>query len=186
MTATFFADRIHSHSLELEQILEIANGVRWAGLAGVAGALGAWLWRDKTPLVPLAVGAGGAVLLTIAGMAPYAYARSSRDLVTGAAADFRDASQVYTIAKYDQTLPFYLRRPVRLVEFSGEFEFGQAHAPELYPATRDAFLKEWREERRPVAVTSVERYEQLEKEGVPMKVLYRDPVDVVFTRPDAP
>lgn len=183
LAASFFADRMHSHSLTPDEIAQLAAHARSATLAGLLGAALAWAWRDRKPLVPLAAGSSAAVLLIIVGMTPYAYARSSRDLATAAADAFAAASQVYSIGVYDQTLPFYLRRPVRLVQFTGEFEFGQAHAPELFPDSWAAFLKEWQAQRRPVAVTSLARYRQLVDDGLPMTTLYSDLVDVVVTRP---
>jgi 4-amino-4-deoxy-L-arabinose transferase-like glycosyltransferase len=183
LVASFFTDRIHSRSLSSGQIELIAANARWGTLAALGGAALAWVWRDRQPLLPLAVGSSLAVLIIIAGLAPYAYARSSKELVAAAAGDLNSASRLYSLGVYDQTLPFYLRRPVRLVAFTGEFEFGQARAPEMFPNSWAAFLKEWQEEKHPVAVTSMTRYRQLVDEGLPMKTLYSDPAEVVVTRP---
>ncbi len=43
--------------------------------------------------------------------------------------DLRQDVPVYSVRTYDQSLTFYLRHPVTLVEYRGELDFGQTLAP---------------------------------------------------------
>jgi len=92
-------------------------------------------------------------------------------------------SPVFAVRMYDQTLPFYLRRNVVLVEYAGEFAFGQQHEPAKAPVTLDEFIARWRSSPRGAAYMRGDTYRELLERGVPMRVVFEDPRRLVVMKP---
>ncbi|MFI4929533.1 MAG: glycosyltransferase family 39 protein [Burkholderiales bacterium] len=90
---------------------------------------------------------------------------------------------VFAVRVYDQTLPFYLRRNAELVEFVGEFEFGQQHEPGKSPATLDEFIARWQTLPQGVAYMRSTTFRELLERGVPMRVVFEDPRRLVVMKP---
>ena len=87
----------------------------------------------------------------------------------------------YSIGSYEQTLPFYLKRTVTLVEYQDEMAFGLQHEPKLWIPTIREFTPIWNAQPYALAVMGPEMYEQLEKSGLPMQLIARD-TERVFVR----
>ena len=81
---------------------------------------------------------------------------------------------VFAVRCYDQTLPFYLRRNVTLVEYTDEFAFGQQHEPGKLPTTLDEFIERWRSLPQGAAYMTRESWRELRERGVPMRVVFED------------
>jgi hypothetical protein len=78
----------------------------------------------------------------------------------------------YCVGTYVQSLPFYLGRTCTLVEYRGELDYGLSAEPQLWlPTVRD-FAARWRAGGQAVAVVHEEWLDDLEKMGLPMRVLY--------------
>ena len=77
----------------------------------------------------------------------------------------------------------YLRRNVELVEFVGEFEFGQQHEPGKSPATLDEFIARWQTLPQAVAYMRSVTFRELLERGVPMRVVFEDPRRLVVMKP---
>jgi hypothetical protein len=79
---------------------------------------------------------------------------------------------------YEQSLTFYLGRPVTLVDYRDEFDFGLQQEPELAIDTIPAFVERWRSERaagvRSVAITRAEIAASLQRQGVPLRIVAAD------------
>ncbi|MDN5864704.1 MAG: hypothetical protein L0I62_05745, partial [Gammaproteobacteria bacterium] len=73
---------------------------------------------------------------------------------------------VYSVAGYEQILPYYLRRTVIIVRYQGEFDFGIAHArgplENRYLPTLAAFAARWKQEPRALAFVPRERFAQVQ------------------------
>jgi 4-amino-4-deoxy-L-arabinose transferase-like glycosyltransferase len=89
----------------------------------------------------------------------------------------------YNLWTYDQTLPFYLGRPVTLVEFSDELDFGLRQQPELAISTFAEFEKLWASQPAPYALTSWEGLRQLESRQFPVRIVASDSRRVVVSKP---
>ena len=89
---------------------------------------------------------------------------------------------IYTIATYDQTLPFYWRRTLRLVAYRGELDYGLRHTPGAEIATIPAFLARWSATTLAYAVMEIDMYDELRARGVPMRELGRDAHRVLVAR----
>ena len=80
-------------------------------------------------------------------------------------------------------LPFYLRRPAILVDYTDEFAFGEQHEPERWIPTLDAFVERWRREPRAAAYLAQSTLDELRRRGVPMQVVYQDSRRLVVVKP---
>jgi 4-amino-4-deoxy-L-arabinose transferase-like glycosyltransferase len=103
----------------------------------------------------------------------------------GLAAAFPAAGRLrplYSVATYDQSLPFYLRRTVTLVAYRGELDYGLRHDPKAQIAGIDAFLPVWSAESDAFAVMETSMFDDLKRRGVPMRELARDLHRVLVAR----
>ena len=108
------------------------------------------------------------------GFQTIAESRSSREL---AAAIQREAPQaeVFINTYYPQSLPFYLNRTVRLVEFKGEMEMGITAEPQAWLATRKDFVREWNAAKQAVAVMDVQSLPIYRQKGLKMRIIFEHP-----------
>ena len=83
---------------------------------------------------------------------------------------------------HDQTLPFYLKRPVTLVQYTDEFALGLNAEPEKGIAQIEDWKLRWIALARGYAIMNPANYEQLAAEGLPMRILGRDPRRVIVSR----
>jgi 4-amino-4-deoxy-L-arabinose transferase-like glycosyltransferase len=169
-----------------EEVLYVAYQpwVLAAGLIMLIGGLLALLYarqlqRDLTVLV-LALASFAGTQLLLAGFEPYARARAGVNLLPAltAAGAANPATTVYSVGLYEQSLTYYLRRPVTLVAYRDEFDFGLRQEPQLGVDTIAEFSARWRDHaragRRDVAIIRPELVAQLQREGVPLRVIAGD------------
>jgi 4-amino-4-deoxy-L-arabinose transferase-like glycosyltransferase len=89
---------------------------------------------------------------------------------------------LYSIASYDQTLPFYWGRTVELVSYRGELDYGLKRDPGAEIPTVTGFVERWTRERGAFAVMEIPMFDELEKRGVPMREVARDAGRVLAAR----
>jgi 4-amino-4-deoxy-L-arabinose transferase-like glycosyltransferase len=89
---------------------------------------------------------------------------------------------VYSIALYDQTLPFYWQHTVKLVAYRGELDFGLRRDPEAEIPSVAEFVDEWSRLPEGFAVMEKSMFDDLEVEGVPMREVARDVRRVLVAR----
>jgi 4-amino-4-deoxy-L-arabinose transferase-like glycosyltransferase len=140
------------------------------GACSLAGGIAAWRIRSDGIGPTLAVGLGGfatwaAALWAAAVVAP-AYSGSA--LYAQLPVSLRQDVPVYSVRTYDQSLTFYLRHPVTLVEYRGELDFGQTLEPARSIATLAAFAPLWRDSGQALAVVERKTYQQMQSAGFPM------------------
>ncbi|HUX74469.1 MAG TPA: phospholipid carrier-dependent glycosyltransferase [Steroidobacteraceae bacterium] len=121
------------------------------------------------------------MLLLIGSAALVAPLYSGRGLAAALPAALR-AVPIYSIATYDQTLPFYWRRTLTLVSYTGELGYGLRAAPQREIPSVDAFLPRWSAARQACAVMEIGMYGKLRARGVPMRLLGRDAHRVLVAR----
>ncbi len=113
---------------------------------------------------------------------------SARDIARAIRAEGAGASTqgvftpVFAVQAYDQSLAFYLRQPVVLVDYQDEFALGLGEAPEKGIATLPEFARRWRELGDGFAVMSRPTYERLRAERVPMRAIATFPHRVLVRR----
>ena len=89
---------------------------------------------------------------------------------------------IFSIGTYDQTLPFYWQRTVRLVAYRGELDFGLRHDAGAQISSVDAFIEEWRTVPNGYAVMESPMFDDLKRRGVPMREIARDVRRVLVAR----
>jgi hypothetical protein len=88
---------------------------------------------------------------------------------------------IYSVATYDQGLPFYWQRTVTLVAYRGELDFGLRHSATPL-ATVPEFLARWQDLPEAYAVMEISMFEELEGRGVPMREMAHDVHRVLVAR----
>lgn len=106
--------------------------------------------------------------------------RSGRNLAAAIPAELADAP-VFSVQTYDQSLPFYLRRTVILVDYRGELDYGQQREP-VKSIDMPGFERRWMAASRAVAIMSHETYAAEAARGLPMRVLGKDRHRVAVSR----
>ncbi len=169
------------------EVLEaMAPGIAAAGAFALGAAtLAHGAFRQRRALAGVVVLAAGTVLATIAaldGHDEHASIKSSRAVAAVLQPRLSPDTPVFSVAMYDQTLPFYLRREVTLVAWTDEFAFGQRLDPGRWIPTVEEFARRWRALPEGAAMMRSETWASLSAAGLPMHVLYRDARRVVVLR----
>jgi 4-amino-4-deoxy-L-arabinose transferase-like glycosyltransferase len=150
----------------------------------IGGALALWLAnrarRDWTAVTLAATGFICGQLLTL-GTEPHGNYRAGLPMVPAIAAELTPQTTLYGLGLYDQTLPFYLRRTMILVEHQDELEFGLSQEPQRWIPNREDFIKQWTTGPKAVAITRPEIYADLQKRGIPMRVITQDGRRIAIT-----
>jgi len=89
---------------------------------------------------------------------------------------------VYQIHMYDQTFPFYLARTTIPVAFRDELGPGLDAEPDKGIPWESAWAQQWQGLPQGYAVMQASTYDELARNGVPMRVLARDPRRVLVAR----
>ena len=125
-----------------------------------------------------------ALQLMIAGFDALSTVRSSSAILRAAqqAQAFAPDAPFYQVAMYDQTVPFYLGRPTRVVQYRGELSLGMDAEPQKQIPTVAAWIAEWKALPKGYALMDRDLEAPLVAQGVPMRVLARDARRVVVSR----
>jgi 4-amino-4-deoxy-L-arabinose transferase-like glycosyltransferase len=89
---------------------------------------------------------------------------------------------IFAVQSYPQTLVFYLQRPVVLVDYRDEFDFGLTQAPERGIATLRQFAEVWLPLREGFAVMAPKTRDRLSALGVPIHEIAHFPDRVMISR----
>jgi 4-amino-4-deoxy-L-arabinose transferase-like glycosyltransferase len=89
---------------------------------------------------------------------------------------------IFAVQSYQQSLPFYLRRPVVLVDYRDEFDLGLTQEPQRGIATLRQFADLWLPLRRGFAVMPPGTRDKLSAWGLPMREIARFPDRVIVSR----
>ncbi|KQX96989.1 glycosyltransferase [Massilia sp. Root133] len=155
-----------------------------AGLVLLIGGCLALLYarqmlRDLFVVVLAVAGFAGTQLLLV-GFEPIGQVRAGVNLLPAlkAAGAANPAVKVYSVGIYEQSLTFYLGRPVTLVDYRDEFDFGLQQQPELTIPTIPEFVARWRLDAaagvHDVAITRPEIAADLQRQGVPLRIVAAD------------
>ena len=162
-----------------------ATWVPWVCTAGMlalgGGLLGTWMARHRQSdayVLTLALTAFCASQLLLAGFEPMARARAGVNMLPAIQSGLTPATRVYSVGIYEQSLTFYLGRPVTLVDYEDEFGFGLKQQPGLGIASLDAFAREWQSNMARgipcVAIARADLVEALRKRGLHLRVVVSD------------
>jgi 4-amino-4-deoxy-L-arabinose transferase-like glycosyltransferase len=177
-----FMKKLAGHAGEAVLYQAYQPWVLAAGFVALAGGALAMLYasqrqRDLTVLV-LAIAGFGTTELMLAGFEPIGRARAGANLLPAIRAELKPDTRIYAVGTYEQSLTFYLRRTVTLVDYTDEFSFGLQQQPALAIPTVAAFAEQWTRDAaagvRDVAIIRADIYNDLQQKGVPMRVVAQD------------
>jgi len=165
--------------------LAIALGAAGALVTGAAALAAHALRRQRKPLAVLLLSgaAVAAAMLTMIAHDGLGRLKSSKAVAAALAPRLVPGAEVFSVAMYDQTFPFYLRRDVTLVQYTDEFAFGQQRDPQRWIPTVEEFAARWRTLAHAAAMMAPDTFDALQRSGLPMSVVYRDARRVVVLRP---
>ena len=136
-------------------------------------------------LVAASLGSLVAIQLALSGIHAVDEHYSSERLIeriTGDTLRFPRDPPFYSVGSYDQSVPFYLGRPVTLVAYKDELAPGIAAEPHKYVGTVDEFLGLWKQDREAFAIMKPPLYEKLARDGLPGRILVRDARWIIVAR----
>jgi 4-amino-4-deoxy-L-arabinose transferase-like glycosyltransferase len=160
--------------------------VAGAAVIALAGSvLAVWLARRQKDWALVALGAAGLLSsqAMMLGHQPLGRYAAGRLHVPAIEAELTPQTPIYSVGRYEQVLPFYLRRTMTLVENADEMAFGLEQEPHLWIPQRDAFIAKWTSDhasgKKAIAILRPDIFTDLEKKGVPMRVIARDPRRII-------
>ncbi len=160
-----------------------------AGAAGLAGYLAAaWAsWRGLRTAAVIGISLGTLALsqLAVLGHNVLAPASSAYHMAQLIKPHLEAGVPFYSVHNYEQTLPFYIKRPLTLVEYADEMAFGLQQEPSLWLPDIPRFVKAWHSHSRALAIIVPSTYAKLEKDGLPMRVIAKNVRYVVVKKPHA-
>ena len=141
--------------------------------------------RGDASLVVLGLGSLLAVQIALSGTHLLDERYSSERLIESLAGErlrFPRDPPFYSVEIFDQSVLFYLGRPVTMVGLKDELAPGIAAEPEKYIASVGEFLERWRTDAEAFAIMKPRLYEKLRREGLQARVLARDKERIILSR----
>jgi 4-amino-4-deoxy-L-arabinose transferase-like glycosyltransferase len=153
-----------------------------AGFIALAGGALAMVYARQMQrdlmVVALALTGFATTEVMLAGFEPLGRARAGAHMLPAIQAELKPDTRIYAVGTYEQSMTFYLQRPMVLVNYTDEFSFGLQQQPELGIPTVAAFVEQWTRDAaagvRDVAFIRADIYNDLQQKGVPMRVVARD------------
>ena len=160
-----------------------------AGAAGLAGYVAA-AWASRrgmrhAAIIGISLGTLALSQLATLGHNVLSPAYSAYNLAQQIKPHLEAGIPFYSVHNYEQTLPFYIKRSVTLVEYADEMAFGLEQEPALWLPDIPGFVKAWNSHSRALAIIEPATYAKLEKDGLPMQVIAKNIRHVVVKKPDA-
>ncbi len=90
---------------------------------------------------------------------------------------------IYSIGLFEHTLDFYLQRPVTLVSFRDELDFGLTQEPWKGIASLQVLRERWDADRAPLAIMADDVFARLTAARFPMRIVARDGRRIVVGKP---
>jgi 4-amino-4-deoxy-L-arabinose transferase-like glycosyltransferase len=188
-----YVPRFAGERVPVESLVQFGAWVKPAiavATAGGAALLVALLLAPDSPKARFtgfalqSVAVLAALQLTIVGFDALSTIRSSSAILRAAqqAEAFAPDAPFYQIAMYDQTVPFYLGRATRVVEYRAELSLGIDAEPQKQIPALEAWIAEWQGLAKGYALMDRDLEPQLRAQNVPMRVLARDARRMVVSR----
>jgi 4-amino-4-deoxy-L-arabinose transferase-like glycosyltransferase len=177
-----FMPKLAHHPGESAMFEHYQPWVLAAGFVATAGGSLAMLYarQMQRDLMVLALALAGfiATQLMLAGFEPIAQARAGANLLPAVQREITPATKVYSVGIYEQSITFYLRRPVILVDYWDEFTFGLQQQPQLSIPTLAAFNAQWareaKEGKHALAIIRADIAATMRQQGLPVRIVAQD------------
>jgi len=171
----------------LEAMNYFARALFAGALLLLAGTVFAWwnLGRNRVTAAVLSLGLGALLATTVMMQAHdnFGQFKSAARLSAVLLPQIDANTPVFSVSSYDQTLPFYLRRNVVLVDYVDEFALGQQHEPGRSLNTLNEFVARWQLLPQAAAYMTLETYTELQQRGLPMRIVFQDFRRTVVMKP---
>ena len=189
LVAVPLADRWLSPQAPRVPLQAFLQSLAVAAVLYLLAALAAWwMLRRGRLLAAVALVSLGSLLAVTVGVNGHdrygGQLKSSKAVVPQLSPYLQADTEVFAVRFYDQTLPFYLRRPVTLVDYRDEFSFGQDAEPTRWLPTLDAFADRWNSLPKAVAMMTQATYQELLLRQLPMRIAYQDAFRLVVVKPE--
>jgi 4-amino-4-deoxy-L-arabinose transferase-like glycosyltransferase len=168
----------------------VRNYAMWVAAAAALGLAGALVAvhlarRGNARKALLSFAAGGLVAgqLLIGGFDVLSPERSGYWLAQAMKPYARPEVPIYSVATYEQSIPFYLQRTLTLVAYRGELELGLDQEPHKWVPDLGRFTDLWSKAPEALAVMPRLVYEHFSKEGLPMEKIAEDSDRVAVRKP---
>jgi hypothetical protein len=179
--------RFASPNTPVSAIEPIAHALRMGTALFLSGALAAWFClrhgRMTAAVLSIALGHILAVAVVLQSHDSFGQLKSGQGPAKALAAYLDDRTPVFAVRSYDQSLPFYLRRDIVLVDYVDEFELGQRLEPGKSLSSVEMFIAHWAHLPKAAAYMSPATWQELQQRGVPMRTIFRDSRRVVVVKP---
>ncbi|MDB5807415.1 MAG: glycosyl transferase family 39 [Betaproteobacteria bacterium] len=166
--------------------------VPWLLVAGLVmlagGALAAW-WggRGRNIAAITALGVTGLLAnqIGLTGHESLAPASSSYYLVPQIQPYLKPGVPFYSLGMYEQTLPFYIKRTLTLVEYRDEMDFGLNQEPAKYVPDYVEFSRRWMlaDAQGSLAIMNPSSLQYFDQHKLPYEIIARDTRRIVVRRP---
>jgi len=163
---------------------------KWALVAAIIWLLGSlfslfFAYRDKRTAAIIILALTGLVSgqLILSGHESLAPSNSSYHIAQQIKPYIKPDTPIYSLDTYDQTLPFYIKRTVTLVRYQDELKFGLEQEPHKWIPDLNSFKQIWDEQPYALAIMPPDTYSQMEREGLPMRIIARDTRRVIVRTP---
>jgi 4-amino-4-deoxy-L-arabinose transferase-like glycosyltransferase len=108
--------------------------------------------------------------------------RTGKAVALAALPAIRPQTDLFSVGEYRHSLTFYLGRPMVLVGYAGELQFGVEQEPRKAWVTPEDFVARWRESQDAVAFFAPEIFNSYQSSGLPGRVVATDARTVVVSR----
>lgn len=179
------ADHLSRHIAAdlLRQYVPWATAAVALGLAATLLAL-YLLRRDRSWAVLLfSLGGFGAAQLLVTGYESFSPESSGYAMARAVAPEAGPEVPFYSVETYEHTLPFYLARPLALVDFRDEFDFGLRQEPGKEIPDMTEFARSWSGQGRALAIMKRSACVKLAGEGLAMQEIAGNRQYVIVRKP---
>ena len=84
-------------------------------------------------------------------------------------------TRLYSVGNYEQSLPFYLKRTITLVDYVDEFQMGMKIEPEKWIPSRSDFAIAWNAPGPAIAIIPPRDIDKIRSLGIEFDVIHADP-----------
>ena len=163
----------------------LALAFAWLMVSALAAALLAWCNRQSAAVLAMAIGGLGFGEIALTESNELAPALSSYAMVEQLRLEpnvFDRHTPFFSIEQYDQTLPFYLKRSVTLVNYTDELAMGIGLDPAKAIADERDYFARWRTLDQAYAILPITELQEIGREALPYREVTRDWRRVVIAR----
>ena len=124
------------------------------------------------------------VQLVVTGFESLSPLRSAYAMAETIHPHLKPGTRVFSVGRYDQSLPPYLGQTVVLVAYTDELDFGLMQEPDRWLPSLAEFEREWKSSPSAIAIMTPEAYQSFVSHDLPMRVLSQSADRIVAIKPD--